>query len=49
VEGVRATAVAGDEARAVDAVVVSWCAEHLNLLRRLEDPISQATVRIAQD
>jgi uncharacterized membrane protein YccC len=49
VGSVRAAAVAGDNARTIAAVVGSWCAEHLNLLRRLENPISQAAVRVAQD
>jgi uncharacterized membrane protein YccC len=48
VEGVRAAAVAGDDVRTVAAVIASWCGEHLDLLRRLEDPISQAAARVGQ-
>jgi uncharacterized membrane protein YccC len=45
-EGVRAAAVAGDRARTVAAVVVWWCSEQVNLLRRQGDPIAQAAGRI---
>jgi uncharacterized membrane protein YccC len=48
-QDVRAAAITSDRARMVAAVVVCWCSEHLNLLRRQEDPISLAAARIAED
>jgi uncharacterized membrane protein YccC len=48
VDGVRAAAATGDDERTIAAVVASWFAENLNVLRRLEDPISETAVRIAQ-
>ena len=48
-EGVRTAATTGDRAHMLAAVVVSWASEHLNLLRRQEDRITQAAARIAQD
>jgi uncharacterized membrane protein YccC len=48
-EGVRTAATTGDRAHTLAAVVVSWASEHLDLLRRQEDRITQAAARIAQD
>jgi uncharacterized membrane protein YccC len=48
VDGVRAAAATGDDERTIAAVVASWFAENINVLRRLEDPISETAVRIAQ-
>lgn len=48
VDGVRSAAASGDDARTIAAVLGSWFAEHLNTLRRLEDPTLQAAFRVAR-
>jgi uncharacterized membrane protein YccC len=46
---VRSAAMTGDRPLTAAAIAVWWCAEHLNLLRRQENPIAQAAARIPHD
>jgi uncharacterized membrane protein YccC len=46
---VRSAAMTGDRPSMAAAIAVSWCAEHLDLLRRQENPIAQAAARMPHD